>query len=100
MSDVDYLFIQLWAPKAECDDPEKPHYVMSVPQEPGFRWTLTREFGEAHNFKKQVTAERVIRAVRRIADRVARGWLYEIIRVEETIVDTNVPEKAEEKEVA
>ena len=99
MKELVYLFVRLWAPEAECNTPDDAHYVMSLPHDKGTQWSLTREFTEAHYFKKQVTAERVVRGVRRIADRIARGWLYEIIRVEENIVDTNVPEK-KEKEVA
>lgn len=93
MKKIAYLFIQLWAPKTECSDAEKPHYVASFEQDGSVQWTLTREFSEAHNFKRHKTAERVVRGVRRIADRIARGWLFEVIHVEETIVSTNVPEK-------
>lgn len=92
MKQIKYLFIQLWAPRTECSDPEKPHYVTSFDDGGSVQWTLTREFEKAHNFKKLVTAERVVRGVRRIAERITRGWLFEIIQVEETIVESNVPE--------
>lgn len=96
MKQLTYLFIQLWAPRSECEDPERPHYVMSFRRNEALQWTLTREFTEAHNFQRRKTAERVVRCVKRFAERVARGWLYEIIQVEETIVDTNVPEAESE----
>jgi len=99
MKSITYLFIRMWAPHTVCDDPEEPHYVARIEREEGvIQWTVTREFTEANYFKSLKTAERVIRGVRRIADRVLRGWLYEIIHVEEKIVDSNVPEKEKAEE--
>lgn len=96
MRSITYLFISMWAPHTECDDPEEPHYVARIEHDEGtVQWTVTREFTEANYFKSVKTAERVIRGVRRISDRIERGWLYEIILVEEEIVETNVPEKVE-----
>lgn len=93
MKKLTYVFVRLWAPSTECSDPDNAHYVASVEHETSIQWTVTREFTEAHYFKKQKTAERVVRGVRRIADRIKRGWLFEVIQVDETIVGTNVPEK-------
>lgn len=88
-----YWFIRLWAPPQECSDPEEPHYVARVDTENGgSRWTVTRDYTEAHYFKKLKTAKRIVRCVKRIADRIARGWLYEIFYATEEIVETNVPE--------
>ena len=99
MSKLTFFVVRMWALPSECSDPEKPHYVARV--EPGkledtVQWTVTREFKEAHYFKKLRPAVGVVRSVVRIADRVTRGWLYEIIQIEEVIVASNVPE--EEKE--
>jgi len=92
-----YLFIRLWAPHDECQDADEPHYVQCVDSEAKvIQWTLTREFLDAFFFKGLRTAQRVIRGVQRIKFRVQRGWKYEIIRVEEEIVDTNVVMQKEE----
>jgi hypothetical protein len=101
MKSITYLFIRMWAPHTESDNPEDPHYVARVEHDEGeIQWTVTREFTEANYFKCLKTAERVIRGVKRIADRILRGWLYEIIHVEEKIVETNVPEKEPAEETA
>ena len=93
MLKMDYLIIRLWAPRSECSNPEEAHYVARIEHDDNIQWTLTREFTEANYFKSQKTAERVVRGVRRIAERVDRGWYYEIIRIKEEVIDTNVPEQ-------
>jgi len=88
----------MWALPSECSDPGKAHFVARVDERDGgvVQWTVTRDFTEAHYFKALRPAVGVVRSVTRIADRVTRGWLYEIIQIEEVIVASNVPE--EEKE--
>ena len=93
MKTLTYLFIRMWAPDSECNNPDDAHYVARVEHGDNIQWTVTREFTEANYFKKLKTAERVVRGVKRITERIKRGWLYEIIQVEEVIVDSNVPEK-------
>jgi len=99
MNSLTYLFIRLWAPKAESKDVDEPHYVQRIePEEGEVQWTVTRDYDEANFFKSLRSATRVLRGVRRIADRITRGWLFEIIQVREEIMDSNVPEKEKEKE--
>jgi len=94
MKTLTYLFIRMWAPDSECSNPDDAHYVTRIEKDDeSVQWTVTREFTEANYFKKLKTAERVVRGVKRITERIKRGWLYEIIQVEEVIVDSNVPEK-------
>ena len=98
MSHLSYLFVRLWAPEAETDDHGDPHYVRRLEEEDGqnVRWTVTKVWKEAAFFKSLRVAQRIIRSVKRIKSRIERGWLYEIIFVEEEIVDTNVVEKEKE----
>ena len=89
-----FFIIRMWAPQNESADSDKPHYVARVERETGaMSWTVSRTFSDANVFKKERPAKAVVRSVRRIADRVSRGWLYEIIRIQEDIVATNVPRK-------
>jgi len=101
MNKLTFFVIRMWALPSECEDPEKPHFVARV--DPGdaerpVQWTLTRNFKEAHYFKKLRPALGVIRSVSRIVSRVTRGWLYEVIQIEESVVASNIPE--DEKELA
>jgi hypothetical protein len=94
----EYLFVRMWAPHEECNDPTNAHYVQSIPTDSGgLQWTVTRVFTEAHVFKSLRTANRVVHNVRRIAGRIQRGWIYEIIEVKEEIVESNVPEDQKKK---
>jgi len=95
MSSFTYLFIRMWAPPDECSDPGEAHYVQRLaPEGQGVSWTVTRKYEEACIFKSMSVASRVINNVTRLVERIKRGWLYEIILVEEEIVETNVPEEA------
>jgi len=49
-------------------------------------------------FKSAQPIKRLLRGVKEIAERVTQGWIYEIIRVTEEIVETN--EITQEKESA
>ncbi len=88
---LNYLFVRMWAPREECGDPENPHYVQRIDSGAETQWTLTRAFSEANFFKSARIASRIITSVKRIKDRITRGWLYEVIRVEEEIVESNRP---------
>lgn len=96
-----YLFIRMWAPKAVCSNPQEAHYVQRIEKDDGgIQWTVTREFTDANYFKSINTALRVVQNVRRIVERIKRGWLYEIILVEEEVVESNVTEPEPQEEPA
>lgn len=96
-----YLFIRMWAPRDDFWTYEDPHYVQRLEDKDGeSRWTVTRKFAEAHFFKSLRVASRVVKSVKRIKDRIQRGWFFEIILVEEEIVESNRPLIEEEKENA
>ena len=100
MKEIIYSFIRMWAPADDCIDWEEPHYVQQVQEDKGpVRWTLTRDFEIAHKFKHLRAVRRVVKNVRRVASRIQDGWIYEIIRVKEEVVESNVPEKEESHEV-
>jgi len=90
---LNYLFIRMWAPQKPDDTEEqKPYYVEQVDGGPGdTKWTVTRVFTEAHFFKSLRVASRIINSVKRLTARIERGWCYEIIHVEEEIVESNRP---------
>lgn len=99
MSKLTFFVVRMWALPSECSDPENPHFVARVGENRVdllVQWTVTRDFKKAHYFKTLRPATGVVRGDPRIAGRVASGWLYEIIQIEEVIVASNVPE--EEKE--
>ena len=91
-----YFFVRLWAPPSETSDPEEPHYVQRIDGEGETKWTTTRSYADANFFQSLKTAVRVMRGVARLAGRIEHGWLYEIIRVEEEIMASNVPEEETE----
>jgi hypothetical protein len=90
---LNYLFIRMWAPRKPTDTEEpEPYYVMNVDDGPGdTKWTVTQEFTEAHFFKRVRTPSRILKSVKRLAARIEDGWNYEIIHVEEEIVESNRP---------
>lgn len=90
---LNYLFIRMWAPqKPDGTVEQDPYYVEQVDSDPGdTKWTVTRVFTEAHFFKSLRVASRIMTAVRRLAARIEHGWCYEIIHVEEEIVESNRP---------
>ena len=98
MSKLTYFLVRMWGPRGECENPRDPRYVARVEDDNGtnIRWTITEEFDEANFFKSVRTARRVVRGVKRVSDRIIRGWLYEIIKVDEEIVDSNIPERKQE----
>ena len=94
MKKLTYLFIRMWAPPEECDDSEEPHYVQKIHSEGDrgeLKWTVSRIFEQAHFFKHLKVASRILRSVKRLAERLERGWNFEIIQVEEEIVESNRP---------
>lgn len=89
--------IRLWAPPAADADADKPHFVQQLePADGQAQWTMTRVFDEAHLFKHERVAMRVVRKVRRVRQRIDHGWLYEVLKLTEEIVDTNVVAKKKE----
>jgi hypothetical protein len=90
---LNYLFIRMWAPQKPTDTGEpEPYYVMHVDDDQGdTKWTVTQEFTEAKFFKRIRTPSRILKSVKRLAARIERGWCYEIIHVEEEIVESNRP---------
>lgn len=93
---MNYLFVRMWAPRGECDDPENPYYVQQLEAQKGeTQWTLTRVFSEANFFNTARVAKRIVTSVKRIKERITRGWIYEVIRVEEEIIESNRPVEEE-----
>lgn len=90
---LSYLFIRMWAPqKPDNTEEPDPYYVEQVSEDQGAtKWTVTRIFSEAHFFKSLRVASRIMKAVKRLAARIEHGWCYEIIHVEEEIVESNRP---------
>ena len=86
-----YIIIRLWAPPEETERPEVPVYVRRLDTDGKVNWTTTRDWQNASYFKSQKTAERILNGVARIRARIEHGWFYEIIKVSEETIATNLP---------
>jgi hypothetical protein len=93
-----YIFIRMWCPPAETAEPKVPHYVQRLDRDKGVEWTLTRVFEESALFKSEKIAKRLVKAVARIRSRIERGWLYEVVKVTEEVLEHNLPSAPAEDE--
>lgn len=100
MRTLSYFVVRLWAPRG-TNGKEDPLFVgdcvVDHPIEET-QWEITHDFSRARMFKSAQPIKRLLRGVKEIAERVTQGWIYEIIRVTEEIVETN--EITQEKESA
>jgi len=91
-----YCLVRMWCPPDEADDWEQPRFVQLLSAFDGqVSWTLTKDWQEANYFNSEVSAKRVVRGVERIRSRIENGWIYEILKVTEEIVDHNKTEEQE-----
>lgn len=89
-----YVLVRLWCPPDEAEDWETPRYLrMLVKEGAPVSWTLTQDWQEANYFKTDMAARRILQGIDRIKSRIERGWIYEILRVTEEIVEHNKPEQ-------
>ena len=96
-----YIFIRLWAPPSEVDDYKTAFYPYpTFPEEGGVVWKLARTFEEAGLFKAEKIAVRLVKSIPLFKERIDRGWGYEVLKVTEEIVDTNIKFDDEEEEEA
>ena len=95
-----YIVIRMWCPPTESENP-KARFVRRIKQEDGTdSWTTTDDWKEAHFFEAPRIAGRVLAGVDRLRTRIARGWVYEIVRVTEEVLSSNLEETTETEEVA
>ena len=103
MSEVEftdfYIVVRMWCPPDQCADPEKPRYVARIDDggDGPTKWTTTKNWREANFFKSARVAGRVIHGVDRVRTRIARGWVYEIVKVTEEVLSSNLDNKLEEE---
>ena len=96
-----YIVIRMWAPPEESSSPDKAKYVRRLDLEGGgSSWTLTEDWKKAHYFSAARVAGRVVVGVDRLRTRIARGWVYEIVKVTEVVLSTNLEEVIPEPEEA
>lgn len=94
-----YIVVRLWAPPEESNAAEKPRYIQSIEVEgEPVRWTTTDDWRQAHFFKSGSVAGRVVYGVDRFRSRIARGWVYEIVKVTEEILSSNLDEQLSKEE--
>lgn len=91
-----YVLIRFWCPPNEADDWKEPRYVRRLDTDGEISWTVTKNWEEANYFSSEKTAARVIRGVKRLQARIADGWIYEILKVTEETVESNLPPKKAE----
>ena len=59
-------------------------------------WTITTNWREAHFFDSGSEAGHTIWGVDRIRSRLARGWVYEVVKVTEEVLSSNLkPEEVQ-----
>jgi hypothetical protein len=80
--------------------PTKPRYVQSLDKDGKISWTVTEDWREAHFFKSGRVAGRVLHGVDRIRTRINRGWIFEILKVTEEVLNTNLQERLEKGDAA
>lgn len=86
-----YIFIRLWAPPSEVDDHEIAFYPYHhFPEGGGVEWKLARTFEEAVLFKSENIAIRLVKSIPLFKERIDRGWGYEVLKVTEECIDTNI----------
>ena len=91
MSRENYVFIRMFANDEDFDGDLRPYYpVYEIKEEGGVSWSLTRDFREAKTFKSVDLAKRIVRNVAEFRSRIDRAWGFQIIRITEEILDTNI----------
>jgi len=94
-----YIFIRMFS--SDDEDDSRPFYPYHVHKEGGgLEWRLTRDFDEAANFKSADIAKRIVKSVTEFKTRIDRGWGYQVVKVSEECLETNINFFDEEKEVA
>jgi hypothetical protein len=88
-----YVFIRMWCPSTETGEPDTPHFVRRLDSAEGqtIQWTLTQDFKDATLFKSENIAKRLVHSVGRLKHRIERGWLFEVVKVTEEVIDHNLP---------
>ena len=88
-----YIFIKLWAPlgEDEKDEDSSPFYPYHGTTEGGgVVWKLGESFDFAAIFRSEDIAKRIIRSVSLFKELIEQGWSYEVIKVTEEIIATNI----------
>jgi len=87
-----YVLIRMWCPNPKTEALKEPHYVQRLSSGNGeVQWTVTQVFEEAMFFKSENIAKRIVKAVGRLQHRIERGWLYEVVKVTEEVLEHNLP---------
>ena len=90
-----YIVVRMWSPPEESDTPGKAKYVRRLDLEGGgTSWTLTENWKESHFFSSARVAGRIVVGVDRLRTRIARGWVYEIVKVTEEVLSSNLEEES------
>jgi len=87
-----FVIIRMFANDEEFDgDYETPYYAaMDMKESGGVEWKLTRNFREAATLKSADIAKRLVRSIPEFRKRVDRAWGYQIVRISEEILETNI----------
>jgi len=89
-----YICIRMWSPFDE--DGNGTYYVRNeVIDGGGLKWDLCRTCKEASVFMSADIAKRIVKNIPLLKEKWALGWVYEVIKVSEEILDTNIPAKKE-----
>jgi hypothetical protein len=98
-----YIVVRMWCPPEETSTPSKAKYVRRLELEGGgTSWTLTEDWKEANFFSSARVAGRIVVGVDRLRTRISRGWAYEIVKVTEVVLSSNLEDEIinTEEEVA
>lgn len=85
-----YVLIRLWATSEDVDDNSRPFYPCHADGDGPITWALTQNFKEARLFKSADIAKRIVRNVGEFKKRLQRGWGFEVVKVWEELLDTNI----------
>jgi hypothetical protein len=84
----------MWSPFDE-DGPGTWYARNEIIDGKGIQWDVCGSVKKAALFKSSDIAKRIAKNIPFLKEKWAQGWVYEVVKVSEEVLDTNIPAKKE-----